>query len=281
MVETDGPDGKLADFPIKYVFGVTPLQQYLVEFPGGRLQALSAAWDTEKKQWFFVYPGRQDIPPGDWLHWTRQAQNWNTMCADCHSTDVRKRYDAAADSFATTWSEINVACEACHGPASRHVTQARATKPDAPHAWDAPGWRATGLDWAGELDRQVAVEFELGPAARARRPGLRKIVADVDRDRDRGDRDRGGYRSEWHADDDDRYRRTAPAAAHHAVTQQARHQRAQPHTDHLATRQHGLQFNVTHGQPVQEGCGRQPVHQGVFEPLQHLAQAQRHRGWEQ
>ena len=40
IVTTDGPDGKLADYPIKYTFGVWPLQQYLIEFPGGRLQTL-------------------------------------------------------------------------------------------------------------------------------------------------------------------------------------------------------------------------------------------------
>ena len=36
VVRTDGPDGKLADFEIQYTFGVWPLQQYLIEFPGGR-----------------------------------------------------------------------------------------------------------------------------------------------------------------------------------------------------------------------------------------------------
>ena len=46
VVRTDGPDGALADFEVRYVFGVEPLQQYLLELPGGRLQALSIAWDT-------------------------------------------------------------------------------------------------------------------------------------------------------------------------------------------------------------------------------------------
>ena len=44
LVETDGPDGKLATFDVKYTFWVDPLQQYLVEFSDGRLQALSIAW---------------------------------------------------------------------------------------------------------------------------------------------------------------------------------------------------------------------------------------------
>ena len=50
FVNTDGRDGKLADYEIKYTFGVSPLQQYLIEFPDGRLQALSIAWDTRPKK---------------------------------------------------------------------------------------------------------------------------------------------------------------------------------------------------------------------------------------
>jgi Flp pilus assembly protein TadD len=132
MVRTDGPDGKLVDFEIKYTFGVTPLQQYLVELPGGRLQALSIAWDARSREaggqrWFHLYPDER-IDFRDELHWTRRQQNWNYMCADCHSTNVRKNYDAAADRYATTWSEINVACEACHGPGSRHVAWGEAAR---------------------------------------------------------------------------------------------------------------------------------------------------------
>ena len=129
FVNTDGPDGKLADFEIKYTFGVHPLQQYLVEFPGGRMQALSIAWDSRPKaqggqRWFHLYAG-QNIKAGDWLHWTSPGQNWNFTCAECHSTNLRKNYDARADAYKTTWSELNVSCEACHGPGSNHVAWAR------------------------------------------------------------------------------------------------------------------------------------------------------------
>jgi predicted CXXCH cytochrome family protein len=61
------------------------------------------------------------------LHWTGPQQNWNFMCADCHSTNLRKNYDPGTDSFQTTWSEVNVGCEACHGPGSKHVGWARKT----------------------------------------------------------------------------------------------------------------------------------------------------------
>jgi tetratricopeptide (TPR) repeat protein len=132
MVRTDGPDGKPADFEIKYTFGVRPLQQYLVELPGGRLQALPIAWDSRAREaggqrWFHLYPNER-IDFRDELHWTRRQQSWNYMCSDCHSTNVRKSYDAATDRYATTWSEINVACEACHGPGSRHVAWAEAAR---------------------------------------------------------------------------------------------------------------------------------------------------------
>jgi tetratricopeptide (TPR) repeat protein len=124
-VRTEGPDGDAEEFRVRYIFGHYPLQQYLVEFPGGRMQALRQTWDTERNQWFHQYPGEK-IPHHDWLHWTRGAQTWNSMCADCHSTDLKKQYSFEADSFHTTWSDMNVSCESCHGPGSRHVTLAEA-----------------------------------------------------------------------------------------------------------------------------------------------------------
>ncbi len=125
LVETDGSDGKLATFEVKYTFGVYPLQQYLVEFPDGRVQALSIAWDSRPKEqgghrWFHLYPN-EEIKHDDVLHWTKLNQNWNFMCAECHSTGVRKNYDATNDRYATTFTEVNVGCEACHGAGSSHV----------------------------------------------------------------------------------------------------------------------------------------------------------------
>ncbi|HEX9207030.1 MAG TPA: tetratricopeptide repeat protein [Steroidobacteraceae bacterium] len=129
VVRTDGPDGQLADFEVRYTFGVYPLQQYLVELPGGRLQALSIAWDSRPREtggqrWFHLYPDER-IDHRDELHWTRRAQNWNYMCADCHSTDVRKGYDPVNDRYQTRFAEISVGCEACHGPGSAHLEWAR------------------------------------------------------------------------------------------------------------------------------------------------------------
>jgi predicted CXXCH cytochrome family protein len=125
MVHTEGPEGNMEDFQVSYVFGVRPLQQYLIEFPGGRYQCLPLCWDTRPaseggQRWFHIYQ-EERIPPGDVLHWTRVTQNWNYMCAECHSTNLRKNYSYSEKAYHTTWSEIDVSCEACHGPGSEHI----------------------------------------------------------------------------------------------------------------------------------------------------------------
>ena len=119
-IEAPGPEGTLEVFTVKYTFGWEPLQQYLVDIGSGKIQALHTAWDTQKKRWFSLYP-EQQFHHDDWLNWTNGAMNWNTMCADCHSTNVKQNYIAEADSFHTTYSSINVSCEACHGSGSDHV----------------------------------------------------------------------------------------------------------------------------------------------------------------
>ena len=124
FVHTEGAAGKMDDFEITHTFGAYPLQQYLVPFPGGRLQCLSIAWDVKDKKWYHLYPD-QDIPADDWMHWTNPAQNWNGMCAECHSTHLVKGYDPVSDTYRTTFSEIDVSCEACHGPASKHLEWAQ------------------------------------------------------------------------------------------------------------------------------------------------------------
>ncbi len=129
FIHTEGPTGAMEDFEIKYTFGFDPLQQYMVEFPDGRVQVLRISWDTQNKRWFYVPPPDvldEKIEPGDPLHWTGAAQNWNHTCAECHSTNLHKNYDLATDTYHTTWSEIDVSCEACHGPGSLHVELAKA-----------------------------------------------------------------------------------------------------------------------------------------------------------
>jgi|TARA_B110000305_G_C19462871_1_gene655774 tetratricopeptide (TPR) repeat protein len=120
-VNTESEDGTYKDFKIEYTFGVTPLQQYLIKFPNGEYQCLTTAWNSVENTWFSLNSA-VDINHGDWLHWTGGAMSWNTMCADCHSTNLQKNYQSKTDTYKTTFSEIDVSCEACHGPSSAHVS---------------------------------------------------------------------------------------------------------------------------------------------------------------
>ena len=131
FVYTEGPDGNPGEFQVAYTFGIRPLQQYLIPFENGRYQVLPITWDTEKNEWYHmvdtVYHG-QEIQPDDWLYWTNNGQNWNGMCAECHSTNLRKNYNPETHVYNTTWSEIDVSCEACHGPGSNHNEWAEFSK---------------------------------------------------------------------------------------------------------------------------------------------------------
>ncbi|MBR0670759.1 multiheme c-type cytochrome [Neoroseomonas soli] len=133
VIRTDGPGGAVADFTITETFGADPLQQYLLLFPDGRRQALPWAWDTRLREeggqrWFHLM-AQEPLPTNDPLHWTGREQTWNFMCASCHSTGLVRGYDEATDRYETTWTEISVGCESCHGPGAAHV------------AWAQPGAR--------------------------------------------------------------------------------------------------------------------------------------------
>jgi predicted CXXCH cytochrome family protein len=120
FVYTQGPGGQMGEFEITHTFGWYPLQQYLVPFQGGRMQCLPIAWDVKEKKWYHLNPDAP-VDPKDWLYWTNAGQNWNGMCAECHSTNLKKNYNIKSDTYQTTWSEIDVGCEACHGPGSLHM----------------------------------------------------------------------------------------------------------------------------------------------------------------
>ena len=176
-VRTDGPDGQMADFEIRYTFGVEPLQQYLIELPGGRMQALGIAWDTRPKadggqRWYHLYPGRK-LVAGDPLHWTGIDQNWNYQCAYCHSTNLQKNYDLATGQFKTTWSEISVGCEACHGPASNHL--AWASQPAGTVQRDSQS-----KGFALRLDERKGVGWPIGNSGQPARSSPRTTSKEIE-----------------------------------------------------------------------------------------------------
>ncbi len=168
MVNTDGEDGKAQDFEVTYVFGVHPLQQYLLPLSRGRLQALSIAWDARAEseggqRWYHLYPD-ETVDFKDPLHWTGPYQNWNTRCAECHSTDVQKNYSAATRSFDTRFAELNVGCEACHGPGEKHLALAKSGQLANAKNGGFPTALAQRGEWVLAPDASIATRKEPLPS---------------------------------------------------------------------------------------------------------------------
>jgi Flp pilus assembly protein TadD len=125
-----------APYIVQRVIGIDPLRQFLVATTGGRLQTLEAAYDPRRDQWFNVY-GNEDRKPGEWGHWTGRGMNWNSQCASCHNTRVRKNYDEKTDAYQTAMAQMTVSCESCHGPMKQHVASQK-SYPAAPHHPTSP-----------------------------------------------------------------------------------------------------------------------------------------------
>ncbi len=131
VIRTPDANGQSADFKVAYTFGLEPLQQYLLEMPGGRLQAHGMAWDTQQQAWFHLYQG-QGVDHHSQLHWTGALQNANFMCVECHTTNFKRNYDAGTDSFASRFQALGVGCQSCHGPASEHLSWAESNAATSP-----------------------------------------------------------------------------------------------------------------------------------------------------
>ncbi len=163
FVNTDGPDGELHDYEILFTFGFDPLQQYLIELEKGRYQALSIAWDARSKKdggqrWYHLYPDDEATYKHP-LHWTKQSQNWNFVCAECHSTNLKRNFDPKTRQYHTSWSDINVACEACHGPGSEHIKQISNPnrKPNDPLGLIVQFNERKGVEWVMDAIKGTAL----------------------------------------------------------------------------------------------------------------------------
>lgn len=117
---TLGFGNKRETYPVVRIIGNDPLRQFLVPGPGNRLQTMDISYDPHQKELFNVF-GDEVRNPGDWGAWTGQGMNWNSMCAACHNTRLRKHYEPSTDTYHTSMAEMSVGCEACHGPMKSHV----------------------------------------------------------------------------------------------------------------------------------------------------------------
>ncbi|MFV0358615.1 tetratricopeptide repeat protein [Tropicimonas sp.] len=135
FIESDGPDGASTPWPVAGVIGITPLQQYFVETVPGRFQSFDIPWDTTRHEWYHMYPD-EHLPATDAFHWTGPYKTWNSRCAECHATDYVRNYQPETNTYASTYSEIGVGCEACHGPGEAHLTWAENERRPENWPWD-------------------------------------------------------------------------------------------------------------------------------------------------
>jgi predicted CXXCH cytochrome family protein len=93
---------------VKWVIGSRWKQRFIGEVDGEEV-VFPAQWSVKDRVWQ-SYGARED-----W--WHRHHPDWKgrsnfKLCAGCHSTGV--------DHYTQSWAELNISCEACHGPGKLH-----------------------------------------------------------------------------------------------------------------------------------------------------------------
>ena len=160
-VNTTDTSGTKKEFLVSYTFGWNPLQQYLVRFDDGRLQVLPFCWDTREKEkggqhWFHLYD-KEKITPGDELFWMGINQNWNYLCADCHTTNFKKNFNPDSNIFKSSWNESKVSCESCHGPASGHLQWTVKQHTDLPFKGFLINLASKSMNWKMDVAKQTKI----------------------------------------------------------------------------------------------------------------------------
>ncbi|OEF25592.1 tetratricopeptide repeat protein [Vibrio rumoiensis] len=181
--------GQTQHLQIEYTFGYQPLQQYMFNAGKGSKQFIPFAWDSRNKEeggqrWFILHP---DQAPNDTFHWTNKGQNWNQMCADCHSTDFEKNFNLETKSYQSTFSALNVSCNACHGDESQHLKWAKGDKSIANQGYDVNIKQQTPIFHKNAEGKMVSVQplvpskqVETCATCHARRAQLKDRVSPQD-----------------------------------------------------------------------------------------------------
>ena len=103
-------------FEVHYTLGAKRFQGYLSRLPEGRIYVLPVFWHVAHKRWV-DWKEITPVPDGD--HDLRQI--WNVTCFNCHATNLDANFDVASKSYDTSWTEMGLGCETCHGPGRRHI----------------------------------------------------------------------------------------------------------------------------------------------------------------
>ena len=131
QITCEGPGGEMQTFQIDSIIGVRRIQMFTTKMDGGRIQVLPVMLEVPNRRWFdythFIFGGPTDfdVPPDSPNSWYTFARNFNSRCIRCHATEFDPGYDPDAGTYETTWNEMAVGCESCHGAGGAHVTKWR------------------------------------------------------------------------------------------------------------------------------------------------------------
>lgn len=149
-------------FRVLFSLGFYPLQQYVIDTGKGHMQMLDIAWDTRQQseggqRWFMVDINQNNQS----LSWHGSLMNWNSRCASCHTTNFVRNYDANTEVYQSSWSEVAVGCESCHGAASEHIKWTDAQDPNLPFKGFIKAFTSKGL-WnnSGKLPTPISVTVQ-------------------------------------------------------------------------------------------------------------------------
>lgn len=121
FITTMGPDNKEHTYKAKYAIGSVWKQRFVTEFSNGGLYILPVQWNVKTQEWV-DYHGLKAHKAGDGKYWSDKGRSYQFKCSGCHNTGTQFAYDKGTDTFSgTMWSDMGVACEACHGPGSNHI----------------------------------------------------------------------------------------------------------------------------------------------------------------
>ncbi|HET9705820.1 MAG TPA: cytochrome c3 family protein [Vicinamibacterales bacterium] len=112
-------------FTVDYTLGAKRYQGYLSTLPEGRIYVLPVFWHVASKRWV---DWKEITPIPDGAHDIRQI--WNANCFNCHGTNIVQGYDLNEKKYRSTWTEMGIGCEACHGPGREHVALMEAWEKD-------------------------------------------------------------------------------------------------------------------------------------------------------
>lgn len=103
---------------VKYVVGSRWKQRFLVmNDQTGGMQFLNRQYNRYTNKWEKY----------------GNANDWNTNCGTCHTTGYRileydEKFGKHGRTVKDSYSEMNVGCEACHGPGAKHLSAKKADK---------------------------------------------------------------------------------------------------------------------------------------------------------